>query len=174
MSSKGSKTLLLILTLSSMLLLLAGLTYFLYLQFLFPQLVPHYGSGERFALSKTMNGTYTLQMPWSAYTRLHLTLQANDTVELYVNGTYVCDCTNYDFVIEEGGRALIYLRSDVPVSGMFKAWQETPFERQLLALTLLSVGVIGVGVSIGKHRGRSADLKSSRLHSCYSTLKPRA
>ena len=131
------KTRLLIFILS-FLLLIAGLTYFLYLHILFPQLVPHYGGGERFTLSKTANDTYAFQIPWSTYSRLHLSLQTNNTVELYLNGTYLCDCTRYDFVIERGGRALILSRSDLPVSGRFKAWQEIPLEKQLLAFTLLS------------------------------------
>jgi hypothetical protein len=141
----------LLVLLFSFLLLVAGLAYFLYLQFVFPSLVPHHGEGERFVLSETKNGTYTFQISWSAYTRLHLTLQANKTVELYVNGTYLCDCSNYDIVIEEGGRALIYLRSDVAVSGMFKAWQEIPLERQLFALILMVVGFLGTVISIGMH-----------------------
>jgi hypothetical protein len=155
MFSKKSKTGLLILILS-LLLLLAGLTYFLYLQVLFPQLVPGYGGGERFALSKANN--YTFQIPWLAYTRLHLTLQANNTVKLHVNGDYVCDCTHYDFVIEQGEQVLILLKSDSPVSGMFKAWQEIPLERQLLALTLLFIGFIGIGIVIRVHRKKGANL----------------
>ncbi len=131
----------------SFLLLFAGLAYSLYLQILFPQLVPHHGGGERFTLSETQNGTYTSQIPWSAYTRLHLSLQANSTVKLYVNGTYVCDCTYHEFVIEQGGYALVLLRSEFPVSGMFRAWQETPLERQLLASALLLIGLAGVAVS---------------------------
>jgi hypothetical protein len=157
MEIKKSKTSLLILSLS-FLLFFAGLTYFLYLHVLFPQLVPHYGGGERFSLSKVQNGTYSFQIPWSAHTRLHLSLQANDTVELYVNGTYLCDCTHHDFVIEEGRRALILLRSDLPVSGMFKAWQEIPLERQLLALTLLSTGFIGIGTSVISYRRKRVSL----------------
>ena len=148
MSSVKSRTYLLVLLLS-FLLLVCGLAYFLYLQFVFPSLVPYYGGGESFVLSETKNGTYAFQISWSAYTRLHLTLQANNTVELYVNGTYFCDCSNYDIVIEEGRRTLIYLRSDVAVSGMFKAWQEIPLERQLFALILLVVGFLGTVISIG-------------------------
>ncbi|UCB60056.1 MAG: hypothetical protein JSW72_08080 [Candidatus Bathyarchaeota archaeon] len=150
---KKSKNGLLILILSS-LLLFSGGAYFLYLQVIFPQLVPSYGGGERFTLSKTQNGTYTYQIPWSAYARLHLSLQTNGTVALYMNGTYVCDCTHYDLVIEQGGRALIYLRSDLPVSGIFKAWQEIPSEKQMLALVLLLIGLIGIGISVIMHVSR--------------------
>jgi hypothetical protein len=69
----------------------------------------------------------------------------------------LCDCSYYDFVIEQGGRALIYLRSDVAVSGMFKAWQEIPLERQLLALILLVAGFMGIAMSIGIHRKKAAN-----------------
>ncbi len=130
----------------SFLLLFAGLSYFIYLQVVFPKLVPHYGGGERFILSKADN--YTFQIPWFAYSRLHLSLQTNDTVELYVDGDYVCDCNHYDFVIEEGEQALILLKSDAPVSGMFTAWQEIPIERLILAFILVTTGLMGIGFTI--------------------------
>ena len=117
---------------------------------MFPHLVPFHGGGERFTLGKANN--YTFQIPWSAYTRLHLSLQANDTVKLHVNGDYVCDCTEYDFVIEQGEDIQILLKSDSSISGTFNAWQEIPLERQLLALTLLLIGLIGVGISIVVHK----------------------
>ena len=145
MFPKKSKTGLLIFVFS-LLLLFAGLSYFLYLQVIFPELVPSYGGGERFTLSKADN--YTFQITWFAYSRLHLALQANDTVNLYVDGDYVCDCNHYDFVIEEGKQALILLKSDAPVSGMFTAWQEIPSERLILAFTLVTLGLMGLGVTI--------------------------
>ena len=130
----------------SLLLFFAGSTYLLYLQVVFPKLVPHHGGGERFTLSGDNN--FTDQIPWSAFTRLHLTLQASETVELYVNGDYVCDCTRYDFVIEAGDEALIRLEANAPVLGMFTAWQETPLEEQMLALVLLLISLTGIAMSI--------------------------
>ncbi len=141
MFPKKSKTGLMIFAFS-LLLIFAGLSYFLYLQVLFPKLVPHYGSGERFTLIEAKN--YTYQIPWHAVSRLHLSLETDDTVELYVNGDYVCDCSHYDFVIEEGEQVLVLLKSDAPVSGMFTAWQEVPSERLVLALILVGLGLIGV------------------------------
>lgn len=129
----------------SVVVVLSGLAYVLYLQVVFPSLVPHHGGGERFTLSQVNN--YTSQIPWSAYTRLHLTLQANDTVQLYIDGNYVCDCTQYDLIIEAGDNAYILLKSDSPVVGMFTAWQETPFENQLVAYALLVIGLIGLVLS---------------------------
>jgi hypothetical protein len=128
------------------LLSLAGLAYFLYLQVLFPKLVPSYGSGERFTLEPANN--YTYQIPWQAKSRLHLTFQANETVQLYSNSGYICDCTSYEFTIEPDDYVLIQMKASSPVLGMFTAWQETPLERQLLALTLLSVGLAGMAMSI--------------------------
>jgi hypothetical protein len=150
MFSKKSKKSWIILVFS-LLTLFAGLSYFLYLHAIFPGLVPFYGGGERFTLSKAEN--YTYQIPWFAYSRLHLTLQTNDTVELYVDSAYVCDCTHYDFVVEPSEQALILLKSDAPVSGMFTAWQEVPFEKQIVAASLVIIGLLGVGIIIaGKFR----------------------
>jgi hypothetical protein len=135
----------------SLLTLFAGLGYLLYLNVVFPRLVPSYGGGERFTLSEAEN--YTFQMPWLAYTRLHLTLQTNDTVKLYIDSEYICDCINHDFIVEPDEQVLILLKSDAPVSGMFTARQETPFERQILALTLVIIGLLGIGILIiGKLR----------------------
>jgi hypothetical protein len=151
--SEKSKTGLLIL-LFSFLLLIVGSSYLWYLQFVFPKLVPHYGGGERFTLSEANN--FTFQIPWSAYSRLHLALQANITVELYIDGSLVCNCSRYEFVIECGGEALILLKSDSPVNGMFTARQEIPLEKQLSAIVILSAGLIGTTMSIRIHRKKGS------------------
>lgn len=130
----------------SFLLSSSGLAYLLYLQVVFPQLVPFHGGGERVTLNSANN--YTFQIPWEAYSRLHLTLQTNDTIKLYSNGDYICDCTSYDFIIEPGDYVLILLKSSSPVSGRFTAWQETPLEKQLLGLTVLLTGLAGIAISI--------------------------
>jgi len=135
-------------------LFFVGATYLLYLQLLYPSLVPGYGGGERFSLARVNN--YTFQIPWFAYSRLHLTLQANDTVRLYVDDEYVCDCIRYDLVIEPGEEALIVLKSSSPVSGMFIAWQEIPIEKQMLASSLLVVGLVGTVITLFLQRGGKA------------------
>lgn len=150
MFSTKSKTGLMVLVFS-LLTLFAGLGYLLYLNVVFPGLVPSYGGGERFTLSEAEN--YTFQIPWLAYTRLHLSLQTNDTVELYIDSEYICDCVSYDFIVEPDEQILILMKSNAPVSGMFTAWQEIPLERQILALTLVIIGLLGIGiVIIGKLR----------------------
>jgi len=127
-----------------------GATYLLYLHLLYPSLIPGYGGGERFSLVKANN--YTFQIPWFAHSRLHLTLQANDTVRLYVDDEYVCDCSQYYFVIEPGEEALIVLKSSSPVLGMFMAWQEIPQEREMLASSILLIGFVGTVITLTKRK----------------------
>lgn len=136
-------------------LLITGSAYLVYLQVVFPKLVPHYGGGERFTLSEAND--FAFQIPWSAHTSLHIALQANDTLELYMDVSYVCDCSRYEFVIEGGGETLILLRSDSPVDGMFTAWQEIPLEKELSAIVILSAGLIGIAISFRIHRKKGAN-----------------
>ena len=128
------------------LLVLSAFAYLFYLQVLFPTLIPSYGGGEQFTLEAANN--YVYQIPWRAITRLHLTLQANDIVKLYADNQYVCDCRSYEFTVEPDDTLLIRIEANSPVSGMFTAWQETPLEKQLLAITLLSIGLVGVAISV--------------------------
>jgi hypothetical protein len=129
---------------------LVGLAYLLFLQFVFPSLVPFYGGGEQIILNKVND--YTQQIPWEANSKLHLSVYTNETVELYSNGEYLGDFTSYKFVVEPCEYILIRLKSDSPVSGRFAAWQEIPSERQALGFTVLLVGLIGLGSSISAMR----------------------
>jgi len=142
-----------LLILFSFSLLLAGSAYFIFLHSIFPGLVPGYGGGEGFALNEA-NG-FTFQLSWWSQTRLHLSLQANDTIELYIDGDYVCDCSHYELVIEGGDEALILLRSDSPVNGRFTARQEIPLERQILAFVVISYGLVGLALTIARARSRN-------------------
>ncbi|MCW4049888.1 MAG: hypothetical protein NWE89_09155 [Candidatus Bathyarchaeota archaeon] len=144
MFSEKSKTVLLILL--SLSLLLAGSSYLVFLHSMFPKLVPIHGGGEGFTLSEANN--YSDQMPWYAYSRLHLSLQANDTIELYRDGDYVCECVQYELVLERGDGIMLMMKSSSPVEGRFTARQEIPLEKQLYALIILSAGLIGVALSI--------------------------
>ena len=137
---KLKSTLILILFL---MLTLTGVAYLLFLQFVFPRLVPGYGGGEPFTLN--IDNNYTYQIPWQAYTRLHLTFKTDNTVELSSNGEYLCNCTSYNFIIEPGDTLLILMKSNTPVSGRFKAWQEIPPERQTLGAIIVLVGLSGLG-----------------------------
>lgn len=144
MFSEKLKTVLLFLL--SLSLLLAGSAYLVFLHGMFPRLVPLHGGGEGFTLGEYNN--YSAQLPWSAYSRLHLSLQANDTVELYRDGDYVCECVQYELVLERGEYVLLMMKSNSPVKGRFVARQEIPLEKQLYALIILSAGLIGVVLSI--------------------------
>ena len=134
----------------SCLLVLTGAAYYQYLVSVFPKLVPSYGGGERFVLDKANN--YTSQMPWSANTRLHITLEANDTIELYADGEYLCDCTSYEFQLEGRENILLMIKSSSPVNGKFTAWQETPPGKKLASYGLITAGLIGILWSIRKRK----------------------
>jgi len=139
-----------LLILFSFSLLLAGSAYFIFLHGIFPGLVPFHGGGEGFTLGEYND--YSDQLPWSAYSRLHLFLQANDTVELYRDGEYVCDCVEHELVLERGDSVLLALRSSAPVTGRFTARQEIPLERQLLAFVMVLAGLVGLAISIARVR----------------------
>ena len=148
MFSKKPKTVLLILL--SLSLLLAGSAYLVFLHSWFPSLVPMHGGGERFTLGEYNN--YSAQLPWSAYSRLHLSLQANDTIELYRDGDHVCDCVKYELVLERGEYVGLTMKSNSPVRGFFTARQEIPLEHQLLAFVMILAGLVGLALSIARVR----------------------
>ena len=120
---------------------------------MFPRLVPIHGGGEGFTLCKHNN--YSAQLPWSAYSRLHLSLQANDTIELYRDRDYVCDCVQYEFVLECGDELMLTMKSNSPVRGFFTARQEIPLENQLLAFVMILAGLVGLASSIARVRAHN-------------------
>ncbi len=130
----------------SLILSSVGLTYLLFLQIVFPDLVPSYGAGETISLNSYNN--YSFQLPWKANSRLHLSFQTDKTVKLFLDGNFLCNCTNYTFIIEPGDTALIKLEANSNVSGMFKAWQEIPAEKQKLAIIIIVIGLIGLTTSM--------------------------
>jgi hypothetical protein len=146
-SGKSKTVLLFLLSLS---LLLAGSAYLVFLYSWFPSLVPFHGGGEGFTLGEYNN--YSAQLPWSAYSRLHLSLQANDTIELYRDGDYVCDCLEYELVLERGDDVMLTMKSNSPVRGRFTARQEIPLENQLWGFVILLAGLVGLALSIARVR----------------------
>ena len=151
MFSEKSKTVLLFLL--SLSLLLAGSAYLVFLYGMFPRLVPLHGGGEGFTLGEYNN--YSAQLPWEAYSRLHLSLQANETVELYRDGEYVCDCVEYELVLERGEDIMLMMKSNSPVRGCFTARQEIPLEKQLLAFAMILAGLVGSAQSIARVRAHN-------------------
>ena len=131
---------------ASLILSSVGLTYLLFLQIVFPMLVPFHGGGETIYLDSYNN--YTYQIPWRANSRLHLSFQTDKIVKLYLDGNFLGDFTSYKFIIEPGDNAFIKLEANSDVSGKFKAWQEIPVEKQQLAIIIILVGLIGATTSI--------------------------
>ncbi|MFC1487026.1 hypothetical protein ACFLRN_04985 [Thermoproteota archaeon] len=123
-----------------------GFTYLLFLQLVFPKLVPSYGGGETISLNSYNN--YTFQIPLKTNSRLHLSFQTDKTVKLFLDGNFLGDYSSYNFIIEPGDNAFIKLEANSNVSGMFKARQEIPVEKQQLAVILIFVGLIGATSSI--------------------------
>jgi hypothetical protein len=136
---------LLLLLVISLLLSFAGLAYILFLKVVFPSLVPFYGGAEQFTLNQAND--YTWEIPWLANSRLHVSFQANATVQLCSDGNYLTDCTSYEFILGPSDYVLIGLKADSPVSGMFTAWQEPPVESQIMAMTLTLAGLAGIAAS---------------------------
>jgi len=136
----------------SLLLSFAGLAYLLYLNILFPRLIAGYGGRERFSLSKVSN--YTFEIPLYAYSRVHLRFEANETIELRVDGYRICDCRARDLVVEPGEEVLISLKSSSPASGMLTAWQEIPLDKQMSAWGLFLTGLVSAVISVKIGKGK--------------------
>lgn len=128
-----------------LMLTIFGSAYLLFLQFIFPTLVPFHGGGETVILDS--HNDYTYQIPWEAHSRVHLSLKTNGTVDLYSNSEYLGKCTSYEFILEPNNHMLVTLESDISVSGRFTAWQQIPIEKQALGITILVVGITGLGIS---------------------------
>ena len=127
-----------------LMLTIAGASYLLFLQLIFPTLIPSYGKTEKFTLNPENN--YTYQIPYQAYTRLHLNLQTDNTIKLYTNNEYQGNYTTYNFTIEPNNTLLIRLEATSTVTGKFTGWQEIPAEKQIIAVMIISIGLAGIGL----------------------------
>ena len=107
-----------------------------------PTLVPTYGGGERFYLDDYNN--YTTQFPFFANTRLFIIMNANDTVQIYINNEIVCNGTYYEVEIEPNEKVLMILTSISPVNGRFTLRQETPIFMGIFSIGLFLIGVISI------------------------------
>ncbi|PWI46626.1 hypothetical protein CEE45_15905 [Candidatus Heimdallarchaeota archaeon B3_Heim] len=112
-----------------------GFTYVIY-----PTLVPSYGAGEPFHLTSYNN--YTTQFPWYSKTRIHLTIKANDSIEIFIDGISVFNGSFYKTSIEPQNQTLIKLQSVTPVSGKFLAWQEPSWLMQITASCIFLLGLV--------------------------------
>ena len=123
-----SKKILLFALIPSILVFLSGVLAFEYAYWDFKHLVPWHGGGESFGVAEYNNFQY--QIPWRATNYpLHLTMTTNDTVDIYVDGTYITSGSYYELTVEPETSVLILLKSSSPVSGHFTAHFEIPKER---------------------------------------------
>ena len=116
-------------------ILALGFTYLFY-----PTLVPTYGAGESFQL--TSYNSYTTQFPWYSKTRIHLTIEANDSMRIFIDGISVFNGSFYKTSIEPKNQALITLQSVTPVSGRFLAWQEPSWSLKIISNCIFLLGLV--------------------------------
>ncbi len=130
----------------SLLLLLTGVLSLGFTYVIFPKLAPGYGGGEPFLLTSYNN--YTDTFPWFSDSKLHLTIKANNTIQINIDGENVYNGTYYKLSIDPDEYILIMLKSSSPVAGRFEAWQEPPWVMQLSAIGLLFAGLITISLSV--------------------------
>jgi len=124
----------------SLLLTLSGVVALGFTYLLFPSLVPGYGGGEPFYLDE--RNDFSTRFPWYANSRLHLTIRANDTVDIYTDDSYVYSGAYYELAIEPKAQVAIMLKSSSSVVGRFTARQEIPWEMQVGAFGLFFLGLV--------------------------------
>jgi len=124
----------------SSLLLLSGIISIGFTYVLYPALVPGYGAGEPFHLTSYNN--YTTQFPWYSKTRIHLTIEANDSMQIFVDGISVFNGSFYKISIEPQNQTLIKLQSVTSVSGKFLAWQEPSWLMQIISSCIFLLGFV--------------------------------
>lgn len=130
----------------SSLLLLSGIISIGFTYIFYPTLVPGYGSTERFHLGEYNN--YTTDFPYYANSRLHLKIEANRTINIFIDGNNVHNGSFYELIIEPQDDILIKLISNSSVSGRFIAWQEPPWWMQISTFIILLTGLTATLVSL--------------------------
>ncbi|MHA2108992.1 MAG: hypothetical protein ACW99R_14915 [Candidatus Hodarchaeales archaeon] len=130
----------------STLLLFAGLVSLGFTYMFYPTLVSSYGRTERFNLTEYNN--YKIEFPYYANSRLHITIEANNTLSIFLNETFVHHGSFYRLTVEPKEYILITLNSSFSVSGKFLAWQEPPGWMQVGTFLLLFTGLITTVLSL--------------------------
>jgi hypothetical protein len=128
----------------SVILSLIGIIFLGFTYIIYPKLVPFYGGGEPFILASYND--YSDIFPWYSNSKLHLTIEANNTIQVYVDGKNPDNGTYYVITIEPRVETLIRLKSSLPVEGRFNAWQEPPVILQISAIVLFFTGLILTGL----------------------------
>ena len=113
-----------------------------YSYFMHPSLVPMYGGGEHFYLDNYNN--YTTQFPFYANSRLHIIMNANDTVQISIDNENVYNGTYYEVDIEPNLETLMTLKSISPVNGRLTLRQETPLFLGIFSIGLFLIGIVSI------------------------------
>lgn len=140
-----SKKICLVALIFSVFLVLGGVIGLSFTYLIYPSLIPGYGGGEPFYLDSYNN--YTTYFPWHANTRLNLKIEANNTIQIYIDEINAYNGTKYEITIEPKNSVLIKLKSDYPVEGRFTARQEIPWVMKVGSFGLLCIGIISTGLS---------------------------
>lgn len=130
----------------STLLLFSGLVSLGFTYIFYPTLVPGYGRTERFNLTEYNN--YNTQFPYYANSRLHITIEANNTMNIFIDENFVHNGIFYKLTVEPKEYILIKLNSSSSVSGRFLAWQEPPRWMQVGTFLLLFTGFLATVLSL--------------------------
>ncbi|MFX0091230.1 MAG: hypothetical protein ACFFBD_05655 [Candidatus Hodarchaeota archaeon] len=125
-------------------LLVAGILGVGALQLVSYSLIPGYGGGETFSLVASTN--YTAHFPSVGKLRLHATITANDTLEVYLDEQNIYNGSHYTLILEPG--QVLTLKAKVPVAGRIIFRQEVPILTQLAVFSLLTIGLITTALSL--------------------------
>ena len=107
-----------------------------------PSLVPIYGGGEQFYLEDYNN--YTVQFPFFTNSRLHVIMNANDTVQISINSEIVFAGTYYEVEIDPNTEVLMVLQSNSPVDGRFTLRQETPVFMAVFSVGCFLLSILSI------------------------------
>ena len=116
-----------------------------YSYLMYPTLVPMYGGGEQFNLDNYNN--HTQQFPFFTNSRLHIIMNANDTVQITIDNENVLNGTYYETEIEPNMDVLMILKSISPVNGRLTLRQETPVFLGILSIGFFVIGVISLSMN---------------------------
>lgn len=126
----------------SVFILFSGVMALGYTYVLYPTLVPSYGAGEPFNLTNSNN--YTFQLPLYSNSRIHLTIEANNSVLVFIDGIFVHNGSNYVTSIEPQSRIVIKVQATSAVSGKFLAHQEPIWFMELISIGTFLFGLVSV------------------------------
>jgi len=130
----------------SVFLVLGGVIGLSFTYLIYPSLLASYGGGERFYLD--YYNDFTINFPFITNTRLTLKIEANNTIQIYIDEINVYNGTKYEIIIEPKNSVLIKFKSECRVEGRFTARQEIPWVMKFGSYGLLCIGIISTGLSV--------------------------